>query len=87
MQRIYHSRRLTVAAVDGFCMGGALIWLCHAGRALPARVRVLRIRRESRYYDRLERNADFAALDCEARALEMFHDGERVSADEALRIN
>jgi enoyl-CoA hydratase/carnithine racemase len=88
MQRIYHSRRLTIAAVDGFCMGGAL------DLALSCRTRIASPRSVFAHpganlgiMTGWSGTQILPRLIGEARALEMFLTAKRVSADEALRIN
>ena len=88
MQTIYHSGKLTVAAVDGFCMGGALdlALSCKRRVASPRSVFAhpganLGIMTGWGGTQLLPR------LVGEARALEMFLTAKRVDAKEALRIN
>ncbi len=87
MQRIYHSRKLAVAAVDGFCMGGALdlAMSCKARIASPRSVFAhpgvgLGIITGWSGTQILPR------LIGEARALEIFLTAKRIDANEALRI-
>jgi len=87
MQRIYHSKKLTVAAVDGFCMGGALdlAMSCKARIASPRSVFAhpsvgLGIITGWSGTQILPR------LIGEARALEIFLTAKRIDANEALRI-
>lgn len=88
MQAIYHSAKLTVAAVDGFCMGGALdlALSCKRRVASPRSVFAhpganLGIMTGWSGTQLLPR------LIGEARALEMFLTAKRVDAREARRIN
>jgi len=87
MQQIYHSEKLTVAAVDGFCMGGALdlAMSCKRRIASPRSVFAhpgvgLGIMTGWSGTQILPR------LIGEARALEMFLTAKLVTAREALRI-
>jgi len=87
MQQIYHSKKLTVAAVDGFCMGGALdlAMSCKRRIASPRSVFAhpgvgLGIITGWSGTQILPR------LIGEARALDMFLTAKRVDANEALRI-
>jgi len=87
MQRIYHSDKLTVAAVDGFCMGGALDLAvsCQKRIASPRSVFAhpgvgLGIMTGWSGTQILPR------LIGEAAALEMFLTAKRIDANEALRI-
>ena len=87
MQRIYQSNKLYVAAVNGFCMGGALdlALACKKRIASPAAVFAhpganLGIMTGWGGTQRLPR------LIGESRALDMFLTAKRVSAIEALRI-
>ena len=86
MQQIYHSEKLTVAAVDGFCMGGALdlAMSCKRRIASPRSVFAhpgvgLGIMTGWSGTQILPR------LIGEARALEMFLTAKLVTAREALR--
>ena len=87
MQRIYHSPKKTVAAVDGFCMGGALDLAvsCKRRVASPRSIFAhpgvnLGIMTGWSGTQILPR------LIGEAAALEMFLTAKRVDANEALRI-
>jgi len=87
MQKIYHSNKLTIAAVDGFCMGGALdlALSCKRRFASPRSVFAhpgvgLGIITGWSGTQILPR------LIGEARALEMFLMAKRIDANEALRI-
>ena len=87
MQTIYHSNKLTIAAVDGFCMGGAL------DLALSCKKRIASPRSVFAHP-----GADLGIMTGwsgtqilprligEARALEMFLTAKRVDAGEAFRI-
>lgn len=88
MQKIYHSNKLTVAAINGFCMGGALDLAvsCRKRVAAPGSVFAhpgvnLGIMTGWSGTQMLPR------LIGEARALEMFLTAKRIDAREALRIN
>ena len=88
MQKIYHSEKLTVAAVDGFCMGGAfdLALSCKKRIASPrsifahpgANLGIMTGWSGTQILPRLIG---------EARALEIFLTAKRIDANEALRIN
>jgi len=87
MQRIYHSDKLTVAAVDGFCMGGAL------DLALSCKKRIASPRSIFAHpganlgiMTGWSGTQILPRLIGEARALEMFLTAKRVNAKEALRI-
>jgi len=87
MQRVYHSDKTTVAAVDGFCMGGALdlAMSCTRRIASPRSIFAhpgvgLGIITGWSGTQILPR------LIGEARALEMFLTAKRVDAVEALRV-
>ncbi len=87
MQTIYQSNKLTVAAVDGFCMGGAL------DLALSCQKRIASPRSVFAHP-----GADLGIvtgwsgtqllprLIGEAKALEMFLTAKRIGAEEALKI-
>ena len=87
MQRIFRSKKLTVAAVDGFCMGGAL------DLALSCKRRIASPRS---VFAHPGANLGIITgwggtqllpgLIGEAAALEMFLTAKRVDANEALRI-
>jgi len=88
MQKIYRSNKLTVAAIDGFCMGGAL------DLALSCKTRIASPRS---IFAHPGANLGIVTgwggtqllprLVGEAKALEMFLTAKRVEASEALRIN
>ena len=85
MQRIYHSKKNMIAAIDGFCMGGALdlALACKSRIASPRSVFAhpgvnLGIITGWGGTQMLPR------LIGESRALEMFLTGRRIKADEAL---
>lgn len=88
MQKIYHSRKLTVAAVDGFCMGGAfdLALSCKKRIASPrsifahpgANLGIMTGWSGTQILPRLVG---------EAKALEIFLTAKRIDANEARRIN
>jgi enoyl-CoA hydratase/carnithine racemase len=87
MQTIYHSNKLTVAAVDGFCMGGALDLAASCRRRIASPHSVfahpgvgLGIITGWSGTQILPR------LIGEARALELFMTAKRLNAREALRI-
>jgi len=87
MQRIYRSNKSTVAAIDGFCMGGALdlALFCKTRIASPRSI-----------FAHPGANLGIVTgwggtqllprLIGEAKALEMFLTAKRVEASEALRI-
>ncbi len=87
MQRIYRSNKLTVAAIDGFCMGGAL------DLALSCKTRIASPRS---IFAHPGANLGIVTgwggtqllprIVGEAKALEMFLTAKRVEASEALRI-
>lgn len=87
MQTIYHSKKLTVAAINGFCMGGAL------DLAVSCK---FRIASPSAVFAHPGANLGIMTgwsgtqilprLIGEARALEMFLTAKRVDAEEARRI-
>lgn len=87
MQAIYHSKKRTVAAVDGFCMGGAfdLALSCKLRIASPksifahpgANLGIMTGWSGTQILPRLVG---------EARALEIFLTAKRIDAEEALRI-
>lgn len=87
MQKIYHSNKLTVAAIDGFCMGGAL------DLALACKVRIASSRSVFAHpgvglgiITGWGGTQMLPRLVGEAKALEMFLTAKRVNADEALDI-
>jgi enoyl-CoA hydratase/carnithine racemase len=87
MQRIYRSNKLTVAAIDGFCMGGAL------DLALSCKMRIASPRS---IFAHPGANLGIVTgwggtqllpgLVGESKALEMFLTARRVEASEALRM-
>lgn len=87
MQTIYHSNRLTVAAVDGFCLGGALdlALSCKARIASPQSV-FAHPGADLGIVTGWSGTQLLPRLVGEAKALEMFLTAKRVGADEALRI-
>lgn len=87
MQRIYHSDKFTVAAVDGFCMGGAL------DLALSCKMRIASPRSVFAHpganlgiMTGWSGTQILPRLIGESAALEMFLTAKRVDAAEALRI-
>lgn len=87
MQQIYHSKKLTIAAIDGYCFGGAL------DLALSCQVRIASLRSEFAHpgvslgiITGWGGTQLLPRLIGEAKALEMFLTARRVNADEALRI-
>jgi enoyl-CoA hydratase len=87
MQQIYHSRKLTVAAVDGFCMGGAL------DLAVSCKKRIASPRSVFAHpgvglgiITGWSGTQILPRLIGEARALELFLTAKRIDAGEALRI-
>lgn len=87
MQQIYHSRKLTVAAVDGFCMGGAL------DLAVSCKKRIASPRSVFAHpgvglgiITGWSGTQILPRLLGEARALEIFMTAKRIDAHEALRI-
>ena len=88
MQKIYTSEKLTVAAIDGFCLGGAL------DLALSCKKRIASPRSVFAHPGaNLGIMTGWSGTQLlpriigEARALEMFLTAERINANEALRIN
>ena len=87
MQTIYHSKKLTVAAIDGFCLGGALDLAvsCKSRIASPrsifahpgANLGIMTGWSGTQLLPRLVG---------EAAALNLFLTAKRISAEEALRI-
>lgn len=87
MRKIYHSEKSTVAAIDGFCMGGAfdLALSCKKRLASPrsifahpgANLGIMTGWSGTQILPRLVG---------EARALEIFLTAKRIDANEALRI-
>ena len=87
MQQIYHSDKLTIAAIDGYCFGGAL------DLALACKVRIASLRSEFAHpgvslgiITGWGGTQLLPRLIGEAKALEMFLTARRVDANEALRI-
>ena len=83
MQKIYHSNKLTVAAIDGFCMGGAL------DLALSCKVRIASSRSVFAHpgvglgiITGWGGTQMLPRLIGEAKALEMFLTAKRVEADD-----
>ena len=87
MQTIYHSKKLTVAAIDGFCMGGAL------DLALSCKFRIASPRSVFAHpganlgiMTGWSGTQILPRLVGQAKALELFLTAQRVDAKEALRI-
>ncbi|MCY7377614.1 MAG: enoyl-CoA hydratase/isomerase family protein [Pyrinomonadaceae bacterium] len=87
MQKIYQSNKLTVAAIDGFCMGGAL------DLAVSCRTRIASLRSIFAHpganlgiMTGWSGTQILPRLIGEAKALEMFLTAQRVGAEEALRV-
>jgi len=87
MQKIYHSNKLTVAAIDGFCLGGAL------DLALACKIRIASSRSVFAHpgvglgiITGWGGTQMLPRLVGEAKALEMFLTAKRVETDEALKI-
>lgn len=87
MQQVYHSKKLTIAAIDGYCFGGAL------DLALSCRVRIASLRSEFAHpgvslgiITGWGGTQLLPRLIGEAKALEMFLTAKRVDANEALHI-
>ena len=87
MQRIYHSNKKTVAAIDGFCMGGAL------DLAMSCKRRIASLRSVFAHpgvglgiITGWSGTQILPRLIGEARALEIFLTAKRIDANEALRI-
>jgi len=88
MRKIYQSKKMTVAAIDGFCMGGAL------DLAVSCRKRIASPRSTFAHpgvklgiMTGWSGTQMLPRLIGEARALEMFLTAKRIDAREALRIN
>jgi len=88
MQQIYYSPKITVAAIDGFCMGGAL------DLAMSCKKRIASPRSVFAYpgvglgiITGWSGTQILPRLIGEAAALEMLLTAKRVDANEALRIN
>lgn len=87
MQRIYRSNKLTVAAVDGFCMGGALdLALCCKTRIASPRSIFAHPGVNLGIVTGWGGTQLLPRLLGEAKALEMFLTAKKVEASEALRI-
>ncbi|MDQ3181019.1 MAG: enoyl-CoA hydratase/isomerase family protein [Acidobacteriota bacterium] len=87
MQKIHHSNKFTVAAIDGFCMGGAL------DLALSCKVRIASLRSVFAHpgvglgiITGWGGTQMLPRLIGEAKALELFLTAKRVEAGEALDI-
>lgn len=87
MQTIYQSKKLTVAAINGFCLGGAL------DLALSCRMRIASPRSVFAHpgaslgiITGWSGTQILPRLIGEAKALEMFLTAKRVGAEEAVRI-
>ncbi len=87
MQTIYHSKKYTVAAIDGFCMGGAL------DLALSCKVRIASPRSVFAHpganlgiITGWSGTQMLPRLVGEAKALELFLTAKRIDAQEALRV-
>jgi len=88
MQKIYHSDKPTVAAIDGFCMGGAL------DLAMSCKYRIASPHSIFSHpgvnlgiITGWSGTQTLPRIIGEARALEMFLTAKRIDAREALRIN
>ncbi len=87
MQQVYHSKKHTVAAIDGYCFGGAL------DLALACKVRIASLRSEFAHpgvslgiITGWGGTQLLPRLIGEGKALEMFLTARRVDAHEALSI-
>ncbi len=87
MQKIYHSKKFTIAAIDGFCMGGAL------DLALSCKIRIASSRSVFAHpgvglgiITGWGGTQLLPRLVGEAKALEIFLTAKRVDAHEALHI-
>jgi len=88
MQRVYHSNKFTIAAVDGFCMGGALDLAASCKKRIASPRSVFAHQGVSLgIMTGWSGTQILPRLIGEARALEMFLTAKRVDAGEALRIN
>jgi len=88
MQRVYHSNKFTIAAVDGFCMGGALDLAASCKKRIASPRSVFAHPGVSLgIMTGWSGTQILPRLIGEARALEMFLTAKRVDAGEALRIN
>jgi len=88
MQRVCHSNKLTIAAVDGFCMGGALDLAASCKKRIASPRSVFAHPGVSLgIMTGWSGTQILPRLIGEARALEMFLTAKRVDAGEALRIN
>lgn len=87
MQKIYHSNKITVAAIDGFCMGGALDLALSCKRRIASPRSVFAHPGASLgIITGWSGTQLLPRLVGEAKALEMFLTAKRVNASEALRI-
>ena len=87
MQAVYHSKKRTVAAVDGFCMGGALdLALSCKSRIASPRSIFAHPGANLGIMTGWSGTQILPRLVGEARALEIFLTAERLDANEALRI-
>ena len=87
MQQVYHSKKQIIAAIDGYCFGGAL------DLALSCKVRIASLRSEFAHpgvslgiITGWGGTQLLPRLIGETKALEMFLTARRVDANEALRI-
>lgn len=88
MQAIYRSNKLTVAAVDGFCMGGALdLALSCKKRVASPRSIFAHPGADLGIITGWSGTQILPRLIGEAKALEMFLTAKRIRAEEALHIN
>ncbi len=87
MQAIYQSKKLTVAAIDGFCMGGALdlALSCKLRIASPTSI-LAHPGANLGIMTGWSGTQILPRLVGEANALEMFLTAKKVGAEEALRI-
>lgn len=87
MQRIYHSKKFTVAAIDGFCMGGALDLALSCQRRIASSRSVFAHPGASLgIITGWSGTQILPRLIGKKRALEMFLTAKRVNADEALKV-
>lgn len=88
MQTIYQSKKFTVAAIDGFCLGGALdLALSCQRRIASARSIFAHPGANLGIMTGWSGTQILPRLVGEAKALEMFLTAKRVDAEEAIRIN
>lgn len=88
MKRIADSFKLTIAAVNGFCFGGALdLALACDKRIASSRATFAHPGVSLGIITGWGGTQRLPCLVGEAKALEMFFTAERIGADEALRIN